>query len=185
MYYTTAWNNSKWLIPSCGFHVKGKKDTKEELLPSWPFPSVKWGCQSGASAAILWPWGQGAGEKHQCVEDGRAGRWEKLALIMQGFWISTLGESCPWIHYVGCLNTWFVEAVWRPILCCWHRDCTRFGSAFSNPRGQVFGLCSAPIHITLQSCLAQRHAVSCWINGVLYKLFHWIFTTLGDRTTWL
>ena len=71
------------------------------------------------------------------------------------------------------------------ILCCWHRDCTWFGSAFSNPRGQVFRLCSAPIHITLQSCLAQRHAVSCWINGVLSKLFHWIFTTLGDRTTWL
>lgn len=31
MYYTAAWNSSKWLILSCGFHVKKKKTARRNF----------------------------------------------------------------------------------------------------------------------------------------------------------
>lgn len=183
MYYTNVWNNSKWLILSCGFHVK-KKIARRNFCSLWAFLSVKWGWQSGASAAALWPWGRGLRKTSVCwgwqsrkveaISPDYAGVVNKHSGIVLSF-----GTLCSMFKYLVCWScleaNFMLLAPWLYVV---------WVHFLQSKRGRSFCLCLHPF-VSPYSHTQYRHAVSCWINGVLSKLFHWIFTTLGDRTTWL
>lgn len=85
MYYATALCNSKWLILSCEFHIKKKKKT-----PRRKFCLLGLFLMSNEDANLepqqppCDPEGRGLETNISMLRFVRAGRWEKLALIMQG-----------------------------------------------------------------------------------------------------